>query len=60
MGVPTVSITYPWSERLWTPRGPLNFSAVSEINDDVRGIPVRQVYETLNRTLQGYLAPWKE
>ncbi|MBQ3893548.1 MAG: glycosyltransferase family 9 protein [Desulfovibrio sp.] len=60
MGVPTVSITYPWSERLWTPRGPLNFSAVSEINDDVRDIPVRQVYETLDKTMQGFLSPWQE
>ena len=60
MKVPTVSITYPWSETLWTPRGPLNFSAVSEVNDDVRDIPVRTVYETLNRTLQGTLSPWEE
>ncbi len=60
MKVPTVSITYPWSEKLWTPRGPLNFSAVSDIDDDVRDIPVRTVYETLNRTLQGALAPWEE
>lgn len=60
MKVPTVSITYPWSETLWTPRGPLNFSAVSEVNDDVRDIPVKDVYETLNRTMQGTLAPWTE
>lgn len=60
MKVPTVSITYPWSETLWTPRGPLNFSAVSEVNDDVRDIPVRDVYETLNKTMQGTLAPWGE
>ncbi|MCQ2444119.1 MAG: glycosyltransferase family 9 protein [Mailhella sp.] len=60
MGTPTTSITYPWSEELWTPRGPLNFSAVSEVNDDVRDIPVRQVYETLDRTLQGSLARWEE
>lgn len=58
--VPTVSITYPWSETLWTPRGPLNFSAVSEVNDDVRDIPVKDVYETLNKTMQGTLAPWSE
>lgn len=60
MKVPTVSITYPWSERLWTPRGPRNFSAVSEINDDVRGIPVKMVYETLNKTLLGALTPWEK
>ena len=60
MDTPTVSVTYPWSEELWTPRGPRNFSAVSEINDDVRGIPVRQVYEALNKSLQGVLAPWSE
>ncbi len=55
MKVPTVSITYPWSERLWTPRGPMNFSAVSDVNDDVRGIPVKMVYEALNKSLQGAL-----
>lgn len=60
MKVPTVSITYPWSETLWTPRGPLNFSAVSKVNDDVRDIPVKEVYETLNKTMQGTLAPWTE
>ena len=58
--VPTVSITYPWSETLWTPRGPLNFSAVSKVNDDVRDIPVREVYETLNKTLQGTMTPWSD
>lgn len=58
--VPTVSITYPWSEELWTPRGPRNFSAVSKVNDDVRDIPVKEVYETLNRTMQGTLAPWSD
>ncbi len=60
MDTPTVSVTYPWSEELWTPRGPLNFSAVSDINDDVRGIPVRQVYEALAKSLRGELAPWTE
>ncbi len=58
MDVPTVSVTYPWSEELWTPRGPLNFSAVSDINDDVRGIPVQDVYEALRRSLRGAPAPW--
>jgi len=60
MKVPTVSITYPWSERLWSPRGPLNFSAVSDIEGDVRAIPVQTVYETLNKALQGSLTPWQE
>jgi ADP-heptose:LPS heptosyltransferase len=60
MDVPTVSITYPWSEKLWTPRGKRNFSAVSDINDDVRGISVQEVYETLNKTMQGNLMAWQD
>lgn len=60
MKVPTVSITYPRSEARWTPRGPLNFSAVSEVDDNVHGITVKQVYETLNKSMEGFLAPWQE
>ncbi len=60
MKVPTVSITYPWSEKLWTPRGPLNFSAVSDVDGDVRGIPVQAVYEAVNKSMQGNLSPWDD
>ena len=58
--VPAVSITCPCSEELWTPRGSRNFSAVSKANDDVRDIPVKEVYETLDTTMQGTLAPWSD
>ncbi|MBR6626094.1 MAG: hypothetical protein IKL01_07830, partial [Mailhella sp.] len=59
-GVPMVSITNPCSDARWTPRGPLNFSAISEVPYDVRGVSLKQVYEALNKSMQGCLAPWKD
>ena len=56
MGVPMVSITNPCSDARWTPRGPLNFSAISQVAYDVRGVTVKQVHEALNKSMQGYLA----
>lgn len=60
VGLPLVSIVHPRSYVRWTPRGPLNFSAISDEPYDVRGVTVRQVYEALNKALQGCLAPWKD
>lgn len=60
VGLPLVSIVHPRSYVRWTPRGPLNFSAVSDVDYDVRGVTVRQVYDALNKSLQGCLAPWKD
>ena len=59
-GVPMTSITNPCSDARWTPRGPLNFSAISNVPYDVRGVTVQQVYEALNKSMQGCLAPWKD
>ena len=59
-GVPMVSITNPCSDARWTPRGPLNFSAISEVPYDVRGVSLKQVYEALNKSMQGCLTPWKD
>ena len=60
VGLPVVSIVHPRSHDRWTPRGPLNFSAISDTPYDVRGVTVKQVYEALNKSMQGYLAPWQE
>ena len=59
-GVPMTSITNPRSDARWTPIGPLNFSAISDIPYDVRGVTLKHVYETLNKSMQGFLIPWKE
>ena len=60
MGEPMVSIVNPCSDARWTPRGPLNFSAISDIPYDVRGVTVKQVYEALNKSMEGFLAPWQD
>ena len=60
VGLPLVSIVHPRSYVRWTPRGPLNFSAVSDVDYDVRGVTIQQVYEALDKSLQGGLAPWKD
>lgn len=60
VGVPITSIVHPQSHLRWAPRGPQNFSAISNIDYDVRDIEVKLVYETLNTSMQGFLSPWQE
>ena len=60
VGLPIVSIVHPRSHERWAPQGPLNFSAISQTPYDVREVTLKQVYEALNKSMQGYLVSWKD